>query len=173
MTFTIRPAGVDDADDIGAVHVRAWQTGYRGVMPDEYLDGLLATDRAASWRRHLSAPPGAQHLRVIVLDHDVVGFAGFGPEASAGPALPVGELYVLNVDPSAWGRGLGRALLRNAVDELAQLGHTAAVLWVVPRNERARRLYESEGWSDDGMVRNDEVFGVVVAEMRYRRLLAP
>ncbi len=35
----------------------------------------------------------------------------------------------------------------------------------------ARRLYESEGWSDDDLRRDDEVFGVVVSQMRYRRLL--
>lgn len=41
----------------------------------------------------------------------------------------------------------------------------------VPDNRRARRLYESEGWSDDDLRRDDEVFGVVVSQMRYRQLL--
>ena len=54
--------------------------------------------------------------------------------------------------------------------ELAGLGHVEAVLWVVPQNDRARRFYESEAWRDDHVRREDEVFGVVVPEMRYRRL---
>jgi hypothetical protein len=45
------------------------------------------------------------------------------------------------------------------------------VLSVVPENERARRLYESKEWRDDHVRRDDEVFGVVVSEMRYRRPL--
>jgi RimJ/RimL family protein N-acetyltransferase len=42
------------------------------------------------------------------------------------------------------------------------------VLWVVPDNTRARRLYESEGWTVDGVSRDEEVLGVVVTEVRYR-----
>ena len=73
--------------------------------------------------------------------------------------------------PEAWGRGLGRALLRDVTAELVGLGYREAVLWVVPQNDRARRFYESEGWRDDHVRRDDEVFGVVVPEMRYRRRL--
>ena len=85
--------------------------------------------------------------------------------------MGVGELYAINVDPDVWGRGLGRAMLRHMTAELAGLGYREAVLWVVPQNDRARRLYESEGRRDDDVGRDDEVFGVVVPEMRYRRPL--
>lgn len=47
----------------------------------------------------------------------------------------------------------------------------AASLWVVTTNTRARGLYESEGWSDDGAVRSEDVLGAVVEEMRYRYML--
>jgi Acetyltransferase (GNAT) family len=70
-----------------------------------------------------------------------------------------------------WGRGLGRALLRDVTAELAGLGYREAALWVVPQNDRALRFYESEQWRDDHVRRDDEVFGVVVREMRYRRRL--
>jgi hypothetical protein len=45
------------------------------------------------------------------------------------------------------------------------------VLWVVPENQRARGLYESEGWAFDGVSRREEVFGVAVTQVRYRRQL--
>jgi RimJ/RimL family protein N-acetyltransferase len=167
---TIRPASVDDADAVGEVHVRAWRSAYRGVMPDDYLDGLQAQDHAARWRSHLLAPSSDGELLVIVDDQRVVGFASLGP-AIDGDAADIGQLYAINLDPEVWGRGLGRALLRGATDRLRALGFDEAVLWVVPDNPRARQLYESEGWSDDGLRRDDEVFGVVVSQMRYRRLL--
>jgi hypothetical protein len=44
VRFTIRHAVADDADAIGSVHVPAWPSAYRGVLPDEYLDGLRADD---------------------------------------------------------------------------------------------------------------------------------
>jgi len=46
MVVTIRLASVDDADAVSEVHVRAWQSAYRGVMPDDYLDGLQAQEPA-------------------------------------------------------------------------------------------------------------------------------
>ena len=171
MGVTIRPANVDDADDIGKVHVRAWQSAYRGVMPDDYLDGLEAQDHATRWRKHLIAPsPGGRAL-VVVDDHRVVGFASLGPEGDRDAPSDIGQLYAINLDPDVWGRGIGRALLNVATDRLRELGYVQAVLWVVPDNHRARRLYESAGWCDDELRRDDEVFGVVVPQMRYRRRL--
>jgi ribosomal protein S18 acetylase RimI-like enzyme len=167
---TIRHAQLGDAERIGAIQVRAWQATYRGVMPDTYLDELDVDDRAAFWRHQVLALLPAQRLKVIVDDGVVVGFAAAGPEHD-GRAAGIGELYAINLDPEVWGRGLGRALLRDMTAELAGLGHQEAVLWVVPQNDRARRLYESEEWRDDDVRRDDEVFGVVVPEMRYRRLL--
>jgi ribosomal protein S18 acetylase RimI-like enzyme len=171
MVVTIRPARVDDADAVGEIHVRAWQSAYRGMMPDDYLDGLQAGDHATRWREHLTAPTSAAELLVVVDDDRVVGFASVGPPLDSDAPPDVGQLYAINLDPDVWGRGLGRALLSFATDRLRELGYVEAVLWVVPDNQRARQLYESAGWSDDGLRRDDEVFGVVVPEMRYRRLL--
>jgi ribosomal protein S18 acetylase RimI-like enzyme len=172
VRFTIRPAGVDDAAALGAIQVRAWQSAYRGVMPDDYLDGLRAEERATFWRRLLSGLQPDQHVLVVLSNSHVVGFACFGPAHDAELATDVGELYAINLDPDAWGRGTGRGLLRHATEQLAEAGFSQAVLWVVPENQRARRLYESEHWRDDDLRRHDEVFGVVVPEMRYRRSLA-
>ncbi len=171
VPLTIRFAQLGDAERIAAIQVRAWQAAYRGVMPDAYLDALDADDRAAYWSGQVLALRPGQRLKVIMDDGVVVGFAAAGPEHDGGTA-GVGELYAINVDPQVWGHGLGRALLRDVTAELAGLGHREAVLWVVPQNDRARRFYESEAWRDDDVRRDDEVFGVVVPEMRYRRSLA-
>ena len=37
---------IADTAAVGEVHVRAWQTAYRDVMPDDYLDGLQPEERA-------------------------------------------------------------------------------------------------------------------------------
>ena len=171
VVVVIRPARVDDADAVGEVHVRAWQSAYRGVMPDDYLDSLQAQDHATRWRDHLIAPSSEAELLVVIDDDRVVGFASIGPALDGDVPSDIGQLYAINLDPDVWGRGLGRALLSVATDRLIELGFVEAVLWVVPDNPRARRLYESEGWSDDDLRRDDEAFGVVVSQMRYRRLL--
>ena len=60
----VRPARVDDADAIAAVHVRAWQDTYRGAMPDDFLDGMSIEERALRWRDGLSA--GADDRATLV-----------------------------------------------------------------------------------------------------------
>jgi ribosomal protein S18 acetylase RimI-like enzyme len=171
-SLIIRIAQADDADAMGLLHVRAWQQAYRGVMPDAYLDALLPSERADMWRGNLSRSDSPRPF-VAVLGNVVVGFAVFGaaPQEVASDEAACGELYAINLDPDYWGQGIGRVLLRHATAELASLGFTEAVLWVVPENARARSLYESEGWTADGAMSTEEILGVTVTDIRYRRPL--
>jgi GNAT superfamily N-acetyltransferase len=165
----IRDAVVEDANAMGHLHVRAWQSAYRGVMPDQYLDDLQADERVEMWRDRIprsDLPP----LLVAVVGDEVVGFAAFGAERpTSSPSC--GELYAMNLDPDHWGRGIGRVLLHRVTQALVALGYEEAVLWVVPENERARALYESEGWVADGGVSTEEILGVIVTDIRYRKPL--
>lgn len=170
VDLIIRAAHVDDADVMGIIHVRAWQSAYRGVMPDAYLDALSAEERAEMWRGILGGQDGSPVL-VAVLDGRVVGFATVGAEPTEGEQSASGELYAMNLDPDVWGRGIGRALLQRTAEELVGLGFPDAVLWVVPENQRARALYESDGWRADGAVATEEILGVTVTDIRYRKKL--
>lgn len=171
----IRAAVEADAHAIGRVHVRAWQGAYRGVMPDDYLDGLDAEERGAMWRGRIARTDLPPLLVAVVADAvatEVVGFAVFGDEQpTESPAC--GQLYAINLDPTHWGKGIGRSLLRAATAALVAEGYGEAVLWVVPQNARARALYESEGWSADGGVRTEALLGVTVTDIRYRKPLTP
>ncbi|OKI00857.1 hypothetical protein A6A06_18300 [Streptomyces sp. CB02923] len=50
-------------------------------------------------------------------------------------------------------------------------GFRALCLWVLKGNARARRFYECAGFRADGAEEADEVAGVAVPEVRYRRPL--
>ena len=60
---------------------------------------------------------------------------------------PVGEVYVLGVDPKEQGTGLGRALLLAGLQHLHSRGNRQAVLYVDRANTGAVALYESEGFT--------------------------
>src|ERR1035437_10037087 len=81
------------------------------------------------------------------------------------------ELQVLNVDPDAWGGGVGGALLSAAEAALAADGFTAAVLWVLRDNPRARSVYERRGWTYDNAEQDLDFNGTAVREVRYARSL--
>lgn len=59
---------------------------------------------------------------------------------------PVGEVYVLGVDPAEQGTGMGRALLRAGLAHLHDRGCRQSILYVDRTSEAAVRLYSSEGF---------------------------
>lgn len=165
----IHDAEPRDAAALGRVHVAAWQTGYRGIFPDEQLAAMTVEDRQQAWTRILDHPPRTGMTRLVATlegEGPVVGFAVAGP---ARHDEAIGEVHALNVDPDAWGRGVGGALLEAATDHLVDQGFEAAVLWVATGNVRARRFYERTGWRDDEVEREEEIFGITAHERRYRR----
>lgn len=59
---------------------------------------------------------------------------------------PVGEIYVVGVDPDAQGTGLGGALTSAGLDHLASRGLTTVVLYVDGDNTAAVRTYAAQGF---------------------------
>lgn len=80
-------------------------------------------------------------------DGEPVGFhwTKVHPAGEYGPE-PVGEIYVLGVDPDWSGRGYGRLLADVGLRHLAQSGLHTIVLYVDGDNAPAVRLYESLGF---------------------------
>jgi RimJ/RimL family protein N-acetyltransferase len=170
VQVVVRAAVPADAAAVGHVHVLAWQAAYVGLMPQAYLDGLDADQRAGYWRQVLSRSREQAPVLVGETGGEVAGFATFGP-AQDDPGTSDGELYAINVRPDRWGSGMGGALLAAAHAGLAGLGYRSAVLWVLPGNQRARAVYEHLGWRLDGVERTVEIRGFTVPEVRYRRPL--
>jgi ribosomal protein S18 acetylase RimI-like enzyme len=165
---SIRRAALADAPALSEIHVRSWQAGYRGLLPDSLLDNLSAAERLPRWRQRLSAE--AERVLVAELDGQVAGWLVIGPQRDADlDPQRAGEIYAIYVDPGAWRRGCGRALLTQALAELRAQGRAEATLWVLRSNERARRFYEAQGFQADGASKVEHNRdGVAFDEVRYR-----
>lgn len=61
---------------------------------------------------------------------------------------PMGEIYVISVDPDFQGQGLGRALTVAGLDSLANIGLRVGMLYVDSDNS-ALSLYRSMGFTED------------------------
>jgi GNAT superfamily N-acetyltransferase len=164
----IRTALLDDAAAIAGIHVRTWQVAYRGLMPQEYLDGLDPARRAVGWERLLADVPVREQVLVDDRDGTLVGFASVGPYRDGDLPDDVGEVRAIYVDPARWATGAGRALMLASLDALRAMGFASAALWVLDNNVRARTFYEAGAWRADGATKSEDSFGVRVSEVRYR-----
>jgi len=63
---------------------------------------------------------------------------------------PIGEIYIMGVDPSFAGHGLGRTITLAGLRYLRQNGLLSAMLYVDSDNEAALALYDSLGFAEFG-----------------------
>jgi len=162
----VRAAVPADAGAVARVHVRSWRATYRGLVDQEYLDGLDA-DVVAS--RYTFGRVGLQlpSTLVAVDDSTICGMVTTGLSRDA--TLPnFGELMAIYVDPEYLRTGVGHALMTAARQRLRRVGVVGALLWVLDGNVAAQRFYERDGWRFDG-TRRIATFGESpVEQLRYR-----
>jgi GNAT superfamily N-acetyltransferase len=165
----VRQATVSDAAGIAAVHVRSWQGGYRGLLPDALLDGLSIPARTRDWTDWLDAAGDAGFTLVGQADGHTVGFCSVATPARHPEAgLRTAEIAALYVDPGSWRAGVGRALLSDALERLRRRGCERVTLWVFERNVRARDFYATFGFVPDGASKRDEPAGPVQLRLVWR-----
>jgi GNAT superfamily N-acetyltransferase len=169
MPWELRRATGADAVAVAAMHVRAWQTAYRGIISDPFLDALDVESRAGRYAFDRSGP-GDPETWIAVDGDDVVGMVSVSP--SRDEDLPgLGEVRALYVAPDRWRSGAGSALMAGAERLLTDAGFTDALLWVLEDNALARRFYEAAGWEVDGRVKAVEIGGRELGGVRYRKAL--
>lgn len=167
----IRRAGIGDAGAIAGVHVRSWRAAYRGLIPQDFLDRLRPAERLPVWERRLEESSWPRKgVLVAEVDGRVAGFTGFGPtrDRDEDPAT-VAEIATIYLAPEAWGSGVGRGLMAEALKNLDEAEYEQVTLWVLDTNMRARRFYEAAGWRPDGAAKQDTSLGFPLAHVRYRR----
>lgn len=142
--MNIVPATLDDALGIATVHVHSWRAAYANILSSEFLNGLSVERRAAQWQDILQK----QESQTLVAHHSegIAGFVSFGHWRDERANEHQGEIWALYAAPQVWGSGVGRALLDAAVRELRTVDRGSVLLWVLSKNDRGVRFYESFGF---------------------------
>lgn len=129
----------------------------RSYTPADLASFIAVNNRAFSWHPEQGGltpervdatmsepwfdPDG---FRLYEEDGQLVGFCWTKIHADTEPAL--GEIFVIAVDPSAHGRGLGSPMTRAGLDWLAAQGLATGMLYVESDNDAANRVYERIGF---------------------------
>ena len=110
-------------------------------------------------RGHVGPPDGRSVVRSVDLLAGVRGRSPGRLQLVQGPRRPrpqnapsdswrpLGEIFVIGVDPEYAGKGLGRPLALAGLARLHERGLTTGSLFVAAENERALRLYRGIGFT--------------------------
>ena len=164
MSVHLRPVTDDDLRAVGALHFHSRAAAYAGILSPAALTSGSPEAMGEWWAERWKWESGTHRLTVAVDGGTLAGFSYLGPSEQDG----VAELCAIHADPAYVGRGVGRALMLDALPALGRLGDRA-VLWVLEANARARHFYERGGWAPDGTARTEAIGGEPVAQLRYGR----
>ena len=132
---TLRPARLDDSKAVAEIWYHGWRDGHLGHVPED----LLAARTRESFG--LRAPQRVGDTVVATVDDAVAGFVMVVDD----------EVEQVYVSTHHRGTGVATVLLAEAERLVAVNGHERAWLAVVAGNTRARRFYERNGWTDEGL----------------------
>ena len=137
MAIILRPATVDDTDDVAAVWHDAWHDGHGELVPP-------------AWRRmrsrenfRMRAPALIPHMIVAV---DEAAGAEGSDIICGFVTTEANSLEDLFVAATHRGTGVAARLLREGEERLAAAGVKTAQLECTQGNDRAQRFYEKMGW---------------------------
>ncbi|MFF4773346.1 GNAT family N-acetyltransferase [Microtetraspora fusca] len=171
MTDRIRLATQQDAPVLARVQRASWHAAFRGLLSDDYLDGLDHETLAKTWEGLLTHFEGARAGTLLVEQTDrVVGYSRFYPtDDEDDDSVQVGMIGSIYTLPEVWGTGVGKALIIAVLGAMSSAGYAEATLWVLEGNTRARSFYERNGWHHDGALVVDRSDVLPIRKLRYRK----
>ena len=142
--LVIRQPTLDDAFEIARVHAESWQTAYRGIVPDEFLDSIEVDVWAERHRLNMAEDPAELVSYVAEIENEIVGWALGGPNRETSNEFSC-ELYTIYLLPNYLQRGIGRKLMGAVAESLLGLGFESMFVGVLAENWPARKFYEAQG----------------------------
>lgn len=133
----IRPATSADLDAVAGIYAREVLTGHATFDIDP--------PAPAVWERRLASEHPGDRFLVAELEGRVVGFAYASAYREKGAYAGTRETTIY-LDPAVSGRGLGRRLYTELLDQLTAAGvHTALACLAVP-NDASEALHRACGF---------------------------
>ena len=138
-----RRAGCEDALTIVRLRQKCWDCTYRGIYPDDAIDGF---DYEWHLRMEHSRLMKEAYQCYLVLDGEKpAGYFAYGvvhPDVLKGFFFRLHSLYLL---PAYQGRGLGRKIFSNTIQRCRDMGYDRLFLNCHPQNNNALAFYRHMG----------------------------
>lgn len=151
--YIIRRACEKDLAEIAMVHWKSWQTSYKGIINQTFLDNRSFED-CLNLRKKIFNTKFAICF-VATCQDQIVGFVDAGDlrihenqflsELQKTRRTEKGEIYALYLLKQHQGKGCGKALFQRLKQEMQEKDLIPFLAWVFKDNFKARGFYEFQG----------------------------
>ena len=141
--MNFRQASIEDKDRIAQLHAQSWQTTYRGMLNDDYLDHSVLPEMLGHWQQRLAHHNADQWVLLAEENTYLRGFSCvfFNTDPDFGAYLDN-----LHVGETGQGRGIGQQLMQKSLHSVYQHDPRSGLyLWVFVNNDRAIDFYLKQG----------------------------
>jgi ribosomal protein S18 acetylase RimI-like enzyme len=139
----IREALPADSPGIARVQVDSYRTAYAGLFRESYLAQFTHGEQTQDWEVWPATHPEDLLLVAMSPEDQVIGYLLARAQPDIHPGYDA-EILAMHVKLAHQRKGIGKALLRAAVEGLAERGCRSVMLWSLKGNP-ARKWYERLG----------------------------
>ena len=143
LELKIRKVEKRDLRAVSEIAVTGWQTAYRGIIDDEFLDNLSIEE---NYQKRLNDYTENGFV-VAELKNEIVGFCRYraGNYYKNEYDNVDCEICALYVKPDCKRKGIGKRIVNYVMNEFHEKGYLQMILWCLKDNYPSRTFYEKLG----------------------------
>ena len=136
IDINVRKVRKEDLKSVAEITVNSWQTAYRNIIDDEYLDNLSIEEK---YKKRLKDYTKDEFI-VAELNNEIVGFCryrigNYYEDINSNIDCEITALYV---KVKYKRNGIGKKLVNYVINEFKKNGYFQMVIWCLKDNYPAR-----------------------------------
>lgn len=140
----IRRAIESDNYNISKLIISGWQTAYKGLIDDNFLNSMSVDIMSTKWKENIASQNYDNHIYVYEKDKNILGIIRFGKPDDANSKYDA-EIHVLYVEPSLKRTGIGTELFTFAKQYFIDNQNRNMIIWCLKSNFPSIKFYEKMG----------------------------
>ena len=141
MNYVIRRRERKDCEAIAKLITVCWNDTYRGLVSDEFLDGLYKNEEDRIKNSYEKFDENDNHQFVLEVDGKVVGWMNIGDSDEGSEYGEIHAIYILN---EYKGFGYGRKLVEEGIKEIKSMGFKQMIIGCLDGN-KSNEFYKHIG----------------------------
>ena len=133
MNYIIRKKERKDCADVAHVVTVARNETYKGIVPDNFLEGLYLNEEQRTINSYNKFDENDNHQYVLEVDGKVIGFVNVG-STDEKEYDNCGELHAIYIINGYKGNGYGKKLINIGIEELKKMGYNKMIIGCLEGN---------------------------------------